>query len=390
MRAAAYFLPLMVAVCSAGLRAQSAPPVGEGNGSAVVIPSVGPATGITAAPAGPSPTEAVPTPEPRLDVPGNLRLTNLSTRARVTPAHALVTGFVLRGTVSRTVLVRAAGPALHAFGVADAVAAPRLTLCDAAGATLAENAGWGSAPGVAAAITATGAFPFAGGSADAAVVATLAPGSYTATVTVGADAGGVTLVEVYDAEGMAEGSRLANASTLSTVAPAGGEVVGGFVLAGTGLRHYLIRGVGPGLVPFGVGGTLRDPMVTLYDSTGRPVMANDDWTGQGKPNVVTSVALAAGSAGVTPSIVPGLVDLAVRATGAFPLDPTSTDAALVVSLRPGAYTMQLRGVGTTVMTIVPVTLPATPAGAAQAVQAISISSIPPAPGAALLELYEVP
>jgi hypothetical protein len=209
-------------------------------------------------------------------------------------------------------------------------------------------------------------------------------------VTVDADAGGVTLVEVYDAEGMAEGSRLANASTLSTVAPAGGEVVGGFVLAGTGLRHYLIRGVGPGLVPFGVGGTLRDPMVTLYDSTGRPVMANDDWTGQGKPNVVTSVALAAGSVGVTPSIVPGLVDLAVRATGAFPLNPTSTDAALVVSLRPGAYTVQLRGVGTTVVTTVPVTLPAPPTGTAQAVQAISISSIPPAPGTALFELYEVP
>ena len=43
-----------------------------------------------------------------------------------------------------------------------------------------------------------GAFAFAEGSLDAALLVTLAPGAYTAVVTGGGEAGGVTLVEVYD------------------------------------------------------------------------------------------------------------------------------------------------------------------------------------------------
>jgi len=51
---------------------------------------------------------------------------------------------------------------------------------------------------VAAAAVTTGAFPFASGSKDAAMIYTLVPGSYTAQVTGAGGSTGVALVEIYE------------------------------------------------------------------------------------------------------------------------------------------------------------------------------------------------
>ncbi len=130
---------------------------------------------------------------------GSPRLVNFSARAQsATNAQALIVGFVIEGTTSMTVLVRAAGPALAAFGVTGALADPQLEL-DGSDGTLATNAGWGGDPQIAAAATAVGAFNWPNpNSPDSAILMTLAPGAYTALVSGAGGDTGIALVEVYE------------------------------------------------------------------------------------------------------------------------------------------------------------------------------------------------
>jgi 7-keto-8-aminopelargonate synthetase-like enzyme len=80
----------------------------------------------------------------------------------------------------------------------------------------------------------------------------------------------------------------------------------------------LIRAVGPTLSALGVTGTLADPRLEVINqATGATAAANDNWTGD--------LAAVFGS------------------VGAFALNPGSTDAALVTTLPPGAYTAKVSG-----------------------------------------------
>ena len=251
------------------------------------------------------------------------RLSNLSTRARVTADNPLLTGFAITGTGDRTVLVRAVGPGLTDFGVTGALEAPLLRLYDATGNVLVENTGWASAPALTQAAAISGAFPLATGHADSAVLVSLAPGNYSLQVLDSRSTnGGVALAEIYDVAG-GSASRLANASSRSSLTAADGVLISGFVITGTTNGSLLVRGVGPALTQFGVTGALADPIVSLYDGTGRMVANNDNWT-------ATSLVSSASS------------------VGAFALVAGSKDAALTVTLTPGAYTAQVSGAtGTT-------------------------------------------
>jgi hypothetical protein len=125
------------------------------------------------------------------------RLINLSVSKNV--GAGLTMGFVIGGATGKTMLVRAIGPTLgSAFGVGDVMADPKLELFDATGKSLATNDNWGGSAALAAAFGDTGAFALNAGSADAALLTTLAPGNYTAQVTVATGATGVALVEVYE------------------------------------------------------------------------------------------------------------------------------------------------------------------------------------------------
>ena len=129
----------------------------------------------------------------------NGRLLNLAVRGTAgTGANALIAGFVIGGTEPKSVLVRAVGPGLAAFGVTGVLANPALTLTNSAGATVAANDDWGNAVSVVQAAAQTGAFALAAGSADAAAIAVLAPGAYTLQVSGAAGATGVALAEVYE------------------------------------------------------------------------------------------------------------------------------------------------------------------------------------------------
>jgi len=133
--------------------------------------------------------------------PASPRLVNISTRAQVgTGANILIAGFVIGGTTSKTVLVRASGPAIAAapFNVSGTLADPQLQIFS--GSTMiASNDGWGGNAQIAAEASALGAFSWgSSATADSAILITLPPGAYTAQVSGATGDTGVALVEVYD------------------------------------------------------------------------------------------------------------------------------------------------------------------------------------------------
>lgn len=264
------------------------------------------------------------------------RLINLSSRVRISPdpTRSLIAGFVIGGTQSKRVLLRAIGPTLTAFDVAGALVNPRLQLFDSTGAVVLENDDWSGAD-TAAAFTQVSAFPLTPGSKDAALVANLTPGNYTMQITAGTETG-IALAEVYDASPNpgAETQRLVNISTRGMVEPGDGVLIGGFVIRGDTPKKVLIRGIGPRLVLFGVTGALADPRLTVF--SGQTVIAqNDNWSVPTPVNATQTPATAAELTSVALSV------------GAFALGTGSLDAAVFVTLPPGSYTAQVAGAGTT-------------------------------------------
>jgi hypothetical protein len=125
-------------------------------------------------------------------------LDNISARANIgTGANILIAGFVVGGGSPVKVLLRGVGPTLTGFNVAGAISQPEIDLFNSAGVVIQTNKGWANDPTVTAADTQAGAFSLASGSADAAMVATLSPGSYTLQMTGQNGTTGLGLVEVY-------------------------------------------------------------------------------------------------------------------------------------------------------------------------------------------------
>jgi autotransporter-associated beta strand protein len=264
---------------------------------------------------------------------GDTRIANLSVLTRISAAEPrVVVGTVVGGGNAgggQPLLVRAAGPALATFGLGDALADPRMEFY--AGATrLAVNDDWGGTGALTAAFSRLGAFGFAAPtSKDAALLrdgsAALPGGDYATHVTAADGGTGAVLIELYDAVSpeavTAASPRLINVSVLQRI-PAGGMLTTGFVLAGPAQKQVLLRAVGPTLqgAPFSLGDALADPRLELF--RGQAVIAvNDNWD--------SGAELAA----------------AFARTGAFALPAASRDAALLVTLPPGAYTAQITGVG---------------------------------------------
>jgi hypothetical protein len=108
----------------------------------------------------------------------------------------LIGGFIVGGSESLTVVVRALGPSLTQAGVADALSDPALDLRDADGSPLASNDNWADTQREA--IEESGLAP--GDSREAAIEQTLIPGSYTAIVSGKDGCIGVGLVEIYRIE----------------------------------------------------------------------------------------------------------------------------------------------------------------------------------------------
>ena len=129
------------------------------------------------------------------------KLTNLSSRAKTgRGTENLIAGVVVSGMAPKRVLIRAAGPALASFGLPEVLRRPQLTLHVGA-AVIARNDSWSTSANSAAIAQATaqaGAFAFAPGSADAALLLNLSPGTYTAQVSCLDGSSGVALIEIYE------------------------------------------------------------------------------------------------------------------------------------------------------------------------------------------------
>ncbi len=253
------------------------------------------------------------------------RLANISTRAQVGSGASIeIAGFVIGGTASKTVLVRAIGPTLAGYGVPNALRAPKLELYR--GNTLvAGNTGIANSPDVAAiaaAGAAVGAFSPVLNAADSALLITLPPGSYTAQVSSADGTSGIALAEVYDLSPIESGQKLKNISTRAAVGTGDGVLIAGVVVTGTTPKRVLVRAVGPGLTTYNVSGVLAQPVLSLKTLAGQTITANTGWT-------TSADATAISAAG--PQV------------GAFPL--AAGDSAMIVTLSPGSYSAQVSGIG---------------------------------------------
>lgn len=253
------------------------------------------------------------------------RLTNLSILTSLADGNdSFSVGCVAGGEGAsgpKSVLVRAAGPSLAALGVMDAAADPRLQLYR--GTTIvAENDNWGGAPALSAAMTAVGAFALTGpASRDAATLASFSAG-VNHTVRISGTGAGRVIAELYDAgPGPVESATSPRLVNLSVLKQLGDGLTLGFSITGASPMNVLVRAVGPGLAqaPFNVADHVRDPRLVIFRGPER-IAVSDDWD--------WSNSTVLGSA--------------FRTVGAFSLPNASKDAALLRTLSPGSYTVQIK------------------------------------------------
>jgi hypothetical protein len=251
------------------------------------------------------------------------RLINISARGVVgTGENALITGVVVADTAGKSFLARAVGPTLASFGASGVVPDPQLGIFNQSGVEIYRDNGWETATTGASQLSklakSVGAFPLTSGSADSAIAANLNSTSYTVQVTTPSGRSGIGLAELYELDA---NGRTLNLSTRAQVGTGDGVLIGGFVVQGTAYKRMLIRAVGPTLTAFGVTNELQDPVLTIYSGQ-QVVAANDRWTSDNGGAVVAAAS---------------------SAVGAFGLAANSEDAAVLVTLPPGSYTVEVKG-----------------------------------------------
>jgi PKD repeat protein len=253
-------------------------------------------------------------------VVGTGSLVNVSTRADVGSGDSvLIGGFIVGGSGTKKVIIRAIGPSLGQAGVGASLADPTLELHDSSGATIGTNDNWQSTQlgGVitedqVAEIRARELAP--SDPAESVLIAELSPGAYTALIRGANGGSGVALEELYDLDESAP-ARLANISTRGFVQIGENVLIGGFIVSGPDSSTVLVRGLGPSLAQAGVANALADTTLDLHDSNGVLIQSNDNWADTQKSEV--------------------------EATGIAPNDPL--EAAILQTLTPGGYTATVSG-----------------------------------------------
>lgn len=234
---------------------------------------------------------------------------NFSTRGMVGNGQdSLIGGFIVTGTDTKTLALRALGPSL---GLPGTVADPTLTVFDSAGTQVASNDNWQTDPN-AGFLTAHGLAP--NDSAEAGIVQFLAPGAYTFVVN-GKGSSGIGLVEAYDLSPLAA-SKPANISTRGLIGSGANVLIGGFLLGEVASNTVVIRAIGPSLSTAGITNPLADPTLTVYDINGTALASNNNWQDD-------------------------LSALDIEQVGLAPTDPA--ESATILHLPAGAYTTIVSG-----------------------------------------------
>jgi hypothetical protein len=258
---------------------------------------------------GPSPT-ATPTPIP---LPGNpAGLANVSTRLFVQSGdNVMIGGFIIAVDVPKDIILRGIGPSLAASGVNGAMNDPALRLYDSTGAVVASNNNWQSNQREMIEDTGLASTD----NREAALVATLPPGAYTAVVSDENNTPGVALFDFYDLDPAS--SQLVNLSTRGKVETQDRVMIGGFIISGDQPTKVILRGIGPSLTPLGIQDALVNPTLELYNGDGSLVSQNDNWRSDQESEIIAS--------GLAPS--------------------DDRESAVIATLNPGPYTAVVRGTG---------------------------------------------
>ena len=215
-------------------------------------------------------------------------LQNSSTRLRVQTAdNVLIGGFIIRGGTKK-VEVRAIGPSLTQSSVTGVVANPTLELYDAAGSLIASNDDWVNSD-QRRAIADSRIPPLS--SQEAAIIASLAEGGYTAIVRGVSNTTGVGLVEIYDLDNAAT-IHLKNLATRGRVETGENVMIGGFILGGGVTTNMIVRAIGPSLTTANVPDALANPSLELYNAQGSLIDSNDDWTTSPNKTAISNAGLA--------------------------------------------------------------------------------------------------
>ncbi len=191
---------------------------------------------------------------------------SLSTRSNVgTGDDVAVNVFVIQGTGTATVVVRALGPSLDGT-LPDPLQDPTLVLNDASGNIVASNDNWRETQEEE--IIDSGLAPSS--DLESAIVATLPPGSYVATERGNNSTTGMGLNEVYDI------SPAGGSATITTFGARGRVDAGAPLTTAVEFlseQQLLVRTLGPSLGA----GSLPDPTLSVFDSMGNTITQNDDW-----------------------------------------------------------------------------------------------------------------
>jgi hypothetical protein len=246
-------------------------------------------------------------------------ISNISTRAPVdaTAENAMYAGFIVSGSGTKKVYIRAIGQGLRPVGVNTALS-PVLELINAnTNTVVAKNDGWESSSWATEIRNLpSGVYGYAPPPhpSDAAMILDLAAGSYIAKITTANNTStGVGIVAV-DEIGGSSTAKLVNVSTRAPVYQgAENYMYGGFIVTG-GEREFFIRAVGKGLRALGVNTSLN-PSLEIFDQQAKKtIFTNESWTQD------------ANSA--------RLPDLFRQKNG---VTPDNDDAGMIVCLQPGVY-----------------------------------------------------
>jgi len=262
-------------------------------------------------------------------------LGNISTRAFVqTGDNVMIGGFIVQGSATKKVIIRAIGPELAQYGVPNPLFNPTLELHDGSGALIASNDNWRATiiggiitSNQVAEIRASGHAPRDG--RESAIIADLPPGNYTAIVRGVNGSTGVALAEVYDLDAQAN-SILGNISTRSFVQTGDNVMIGGFIVQGQQAKRVIIRAIGPELAapPFNIANALANPTLELHDSTGALIASNNNWATTIIGGIITANQVRD-----------------IQTSGHAPRH--GLESAIIADLPPGNYTAIVRGVNET-------------------------------------------
>lgn len=221
----------------------------------------------------------------------------------------MIGGFIITGHAAKKVIVRGIGPSLT--GISAVLPDPVLELHGPDGSVILTNDNWRDLQE--SQIQESQIAPT--NDLESAIMATLLPANYTVVLRGVNATTGIGLVEMYDLDAASD-SKLANISTRGFVETGGDVMIGGFILGnGAANEKVIVRAIGPSLT--GIPDVLADPALDLYDGNGTLLISNDNWKDD-----------ASEAAEIIATGMPPQNDL---------------EAAIVITLPPGAYTAIVEG-----------------------------------------------